>query len=47
MKMENRNGLRMVMKIMMENILGKLKMGNQMEMEQLVDLMDLYMLVNG
>jgi len=31
LKMENRNGLRMVMKIVMENILGKLKMGNQME----------------
>jgi hypothetical protein len=38
--MENRNGLKMMMKIMMENILGKLKMEFQMDKEHSLGLME-------
>ena len=45
--MENRNGLRMVMKIVMGNILVKLKMGNKMEQELSHLLMEVSILGNG
>jgi len=45
--MENRNGLKMVMKIMMENILGKLKMEFQMDKEHSLGLMEESMWGNG